>query len=325
MSHTQFNKERRIELAALLRVGKNYSECAKEFGMNRSSVRNEVVNNIDYDEVYRGASAHKKYLERRKNAKQSHRTIENSKRLRRHIVRKLKLGWSPEQIAGRLRRVHKHTLVCHETIYTFVYEVRTDLVQYLRRHKSKYRKKRGSKARIERNRASKVKRIEERPHIVETRTRIGDWEGDTVVGKEKTQRILTYVERKSGYGLAEKLDEVTAGIVEKKTEELFLGMSKNKRLTLTRDNGVEFGDYDHMLEEKTGMEVYRATPYHSWERGTNENWNGLLRQYFPKGTSFGTITSYNVKQVVKLLNNRPRKRLGYMTPREVFMGCCNSD
>ena len=90
--------------------------------------------------------------------------------------------------------------------------------------------------------------------------------------------MLTYVERKSGYALAEKLDEVSASIVEQKTEELFLRIPETKRLTLTRDNGVEFGDYDQMLQEKTGMEVYRATPYHSWERGTNENWNGLLRQ-----------------------------------------------
>jgi len=325
MSHIQFNKERRIELAALLRVGKNYSECAREFGMNRSSVSNEVMLNKDEDGSYRGASAHTKYLARRKKAKQSHRTIENDKQLRRHVVRKLKIGWSPEQIAGRLKRIAGTTIVCHETIYTFVYKVRPELVKYLRRQKSKYRKKRGSQVRIERNRASKIKRIEERPLIVETRTRLGDWEGDTVVGKEKTQRILTYVERKSGYALAEKLDEVSASIVEQKTEELFLGIPETKRLTLTRDNGVEFGDYDQMLQEKTGMEVYRATPYHSWERGTNENWNGLLRQFFPKGTNFDTITSYEVKQAVKLLNNRPRKRLGYMTPREVFMRCCDSD
>jgi len=278
MSHIQFNKERRTGLAALLRVGKNSSECVREFGMNRSSVSNEVMLNKDEDGAYRGASSHTKYLARRKKAKQSHRTIENDKQLRRHVVRKLKIGWSPEQIAGRLKRIAGTTIVCHETIYTFVYKVRLELVKYLRRQKSTYRKRRGSQVRIEHNRASKIKRIEGRPLIVETLTHLGDWEGDTVVGKEKTQRMLTYVERKSGYALAEKLDEVSASIVEQKTEELFLRIPETKRLTLTRDNGVEFGDYDQMLQEKTGMEVYRATPYHSWERGTNENWNGLLRQ-----------------------------------------------
>lgn len=324
MSHTQFNKERRVELAVLLRAAKNHSECGRILGMNRSSIGNEITLNKCDDGVYRGLQAHKKYLQRRKDAKHIYRIIENNKQLRRHIVRKLKLGWSPEQIAGRLKRLQGHTVICHETIYAFVYEVRPELVKYLRRQKNKYRRKRGSQARIERNRANKIKRIEERPAIVETRERVGDWEGDTVVGKEKTQRILTYVERRSGYALAEKLDVVTAEIVEEKTEELFLGIPVSKRLTLTRDNGVEFGDLDRLLEERTGMEVYRATPYHSWERGTNENWNGLLRQFFPKGTNFATITSYEVKRVVKLLNNRPRKRLGYMTPREYFRECCDS-
>jgi transposase, IS30 family len=325
MSHTQFNKERRVELATLLRIGKNYSECAREFGMNRSSVRNEVVTNRDDDGIYRGVSAHKKYLARRKKGKSGYRILENNTQLRRHVVRKLKLGWSPEQIAGRLKRVQGGAVICHETIYTFVYNVRPELVQYLRRQKNKYRRKRGSQARIDRNKANKIKRIEERPAVVETRERIGDWEGDTVVGKEKTVRILTYVERKSGYALADKLDMVTAEIVEEKTEELFLAIPASKRLTLTRDNGVEFGDLDRLLEERTGMEVYRATPYHSWERGTNENWNGLARQFFPKGTNFATITSYEVKRVARLLNNRPRKRLGYMTPREVFRQCCDSE
>lgn len=324
MLHAQFTKERRIELGVLLRAHKNHAECGRILGMNRSSVGREITENIDSDGIYRGASAHKKYLERRRKGKNKYRTLENNKQLRRHVVRKLKIGWSPEQIAGRLKKIHGHTLVCHETIYTFIYEVRPELVKHLRRQKNKYRRKRGSQARIDRNRANKIKRIEERPAIVETRERIGDWEGDTIVGKEKTQRILTYVERRSGYALAEKLDVVTAEIVEEKTEELFLDISADKRLTLTRDNGVEFGDLDRFLEEITGMEVYRATPYHSWERGTNENWNGLFRSYYPKGTNFATITSYDVKRILKLLNNRPRKRLGYMTPREVFMQCCVS-
>lgn len=325
MSHIQFTRESRVELAVLLHTGRNRSECAKILGVHRSNVGKEIKENADGDGVYRGAHAHKKYLERRKQAKQRERKIENDKKLRRHIVRKLKLLWSPEQIAGRLKRIVGHTIVCHETIYAFIYAKRPDLVKYLRHQKSKYRKKRGSRARMELNRAMKIKRIDERPDIVETRERLGDWEGDTVVGKEKKQRILTYVERKSGYGLAGKLDVVTAEIVNTKTISLFKELPKNKRLTLTRDNGLEFGDYDQTLENKTKMKVYRATPYHSWERGTNENWNGLVRQFFPKGTLFATITEYDVQRVVRMLNNRPRKRLGYRTPREVFKECCDSD
>lgn len=325
MLHIHFTKETRIELAAFLRAGKNYSECGRLLGMNRSSVLREVEGNKDNDGEYRGGSAHKHAMARRKTAKAPALKIENDRELRRHIVRKLKLLWSPEQIAGRLRRVTGETVICHETIYTFVYEKRPELIRYLRRQKSKYRRKRGTEARMYQAKALQIRRIDERPPVVETRTRAGDWEGDTVVGKEKTQRILTYVERKSGMAIAEKLPVVTAEIVEKRSEVLFKGVPARVRLTLTRDNGTEFGDYDQMLEKQTGMKVYRANPYHSWERGTNENWNGLIRQFFPKGIYFATITNDQVQQAVRLLNNRPRKRLGYRTPREVFRECCDSD
>jgi len=263
-------------------------------------------------------------MKRRKAAKQPNRKIENDARLRRHIIGKLKRLWSPEQIAGRLRRIRGSTVVCAETIYTFVYVTRPDLVRYLRRQKNKYRKKRGSWARILKNKASKIRRIGERPPIVETRSRIGDWEGDTVVGKEKSQRILTYVERMSGFGIGEKLDLVTAEFVLERTVARFKKIPADARKTLTRDNGIEFGDFDFDLEEKIQLSVYRATPYCSAERGTNENWNGLLRQFFPKGSYFATITQKQVEQAVRLLNDRPRKRLHYATPREIFRGCCNS-
>lgn len=325
MSHIHFTKETRIELAGFLRAGKNYSECGRLFGMNRSSVSREVEENQDDDGEYRGALAHKRAMMRRKSAKASALKIKNDRELRRHIVRKLKLLWSPEQIAGRLKRMTGRTIICHETIYTFVYEKRPELIKYLRRQKNKYRKKRGTKARMYQAKALQIRRIEERPNIVDTRTRVGDWEGDTVVGKEKTQRILTYVERKSGMAIAEKLSVVSAEIVERRSEVLFRSIPSSVRLTLTRDNGTEFGDYDKMLERQTGMKVYRANPYHSWERGTNENWNGLIRQFFPKGTFFATITDDQVRQAVRALNNRPRKRLGYRTPREVFRECCNSN
>ena len=293
--------------------------------MNRSSVSNEVKRYIDQDGVYRGASAHKKYLANRKRSKIPERRIENDRKLRRHIVRKLKRLWSPEQIAGRLKMMTGRTIVCHETIYTFIYEKRPDLVKYLRHQKCKYRKKRGSRARMELARAMKVRRIEERPLVVEERSRFGDWEDDTVIGKEKVQRIWSCVERKSGYAMAEKLDVVSAQIINEKAVTRFTSLPKHLRHTLTRDNGSEVSGYDGSLEKKTGLSVYHATPYHSWERGTNENWNGLLRQFFPKETYFATIKQYQVDHAVRMLNDRPRKRLGYKTPREVFKACCDSD
>lgn len=166
----------------------------------------------------------------------------------------------------------------------------------------------------------KIRRIDERPEEVDNRSRIGDWENDTVLGKEKIKRILTSVERKSGYGLASKVEMVTALIIHNKETEIFKKVPKSKRHTMTRDNGAEFGDYDIALEKKTKMKVYRATPYHSWERGSNENWNGLLRQYFPKGMYFANITQLEIDRAVRALNNRPRKRHDYLTPREIFNG-----
>lgn len=325
MSHQQFTRDTRVELAILLNARKTQTECARILGIDRSNVCLEINRNKDPDGIYRGVHAHKRYLARRKQVKEPYKKIENDRQLRRHIVRKLKKYWSPEQIAGRLKLITKRTIICHETIYTFVYEKRPDLVIYLRHQKCKYRKKRGSRARMKLARAIKFRMIDERPEVVNTRERLGDWEDDTLIGKERVQRIWSCVERKSGYGLAEKLEVVSAEIVNEKVVSNFRKLPKKVRKTLTRDNGTEMSGYDQMLEKKTGLDVYHANAYHSWERGSNENWNGLLRQFFPKGTYFATIKQYQINRAVKLLNDRPRKRLGYKTPREVFKGCCDSD
>jgi IS30 family transposase len=325
MSHKQFNRDTRVELAILLNAGKNQTECAKILGIQRSNVCLEINRNKDPDGIYRGGHAHKRYLDRRRSVKIPEKLIEHDKRLRRHIVRKLKRLWSPEQIAGRLKMMTGRTIVCHETIYRFIYERRPDLVRYLRHQKCKYRKKRGSRARMELARAIKVRRIEERPVVVDERSRFGDWEDDTVIGKERKQRIWSCVERKSGYAMAEKLDVVSAQIINEKAVARFSSLPKQVRKTLTRDNGSEVSGYDQLLEKKTGLTVYHATPYHSWERGSNENWNGLLRQFFPKGTYFATVNQYQIDRAVRMLNDRPRKRLGYRTPGEAFKGCIDSD
>lgn len=321
--YIQFNKQLRIELAILLTAGKNQTQCAKILGISRTNVNLEIKRGVSPDGIYRGCYAHKKYLERRKISKQKYRKIENDKTLRKYILSKIKSYWSPEQIAGRGRK-EKELIISHETIYQYIYTQRKDLIKYLRHEKCKYRRRRGSTTRINQNKAKKIRRIDTRPQIVNDRSRIGDWENDTVIGKEKTQRILTFTERKTGYGIAKKLDVVRAEIVHNMEVSVFKKIPKNKRLTLTRDNGSEFGDLDIDLEMKTRMDVFRANEYHSWERGTNENWNGLLRQFFPKGMLFAKLKQYEIDKVVNLLNDRPRKRLGYSTPREKFK-CIGSD
>ena len=161
------------------------------------------------------------------------------------------------------------------------------------------------------------RRVDERPQVIEKRKRLGDWEGDTIVGKEKTERILTHVDRKSGVLLADKVSRMNAPVVRAISVQRLRTLPDDKRHTVTYDNGIEFSEHE-FIERDGKVKVYFAYPYHSWERGTNENTNGLLRQFFPKGTAFRTISQENIDHVVSLINNRPRKRHNYQTPLEVF-------
>lgn len=319
--YTQFNKERRVELGALLRAGHSPKECSQELGTDKSTVTREIKRNKDADGIYRGASAHKKHLARSARAKKGARRIENDTKLRQHIRRQLRRRDSPEQIAGRIRQSASHATISHETIYQWIFSEEPLLKKHLRRigRKGKYRRKRGTLIREKVRDEAKVKRIDTRPAIVETRSRIGDWEGDTVIGKERTARLATNVERMSGYGLIDKLDMVSADIMRSTLQRRFSRIKKKKRHTYTYDNGTEIGEDDRDLEKKIGMDVYRAYPYHSWERGSNENYNGLVRDFLPKGTYFASITYRDVKRIERNLNHRPRKRLGYLTPHEVFV------
>lgn len=319
--YKQFNKETRIELATLLRAEHSFKECAEQLGMRKSSITREIARNGGKDGRYTGAMAHKFHCARRTQAKRSSLKIQNDPRLCRHIRKRLGKRDSPEQIAGRIVRKGVYQNISHESIYSWIFNEAPELKKQLRRigAKGKYRRKRGTKKREDDREEGKIKRIDTRPAVVETRERIGDWEGDTMIGKDKLKRLATNVERKSGYGLVDKLDSVTMQTMHNVLEKRFQSIPQKKRHTYTYDNGVEIGKDDETLERKIGMVVYRAYPYHSWERGSNENWNGLIRDFFPKGTDFATITDEDVKRVERNLNHRPRKRLDYLTPHEVFV------
>jgi transposase, IS30 family len=178
-----------------------------------------------------------------------------------------------------------------------------------------YRRKYGTKIR-EKLRESFKKRIDTRPEIVNSRSRIGDFEGDTIVGLEKTIHILTHVDRKSRFLLASRV-QATAQDVHHKTIQCLGKLPKNKLQSITYDNGVQFSKHEY-TEQKLNIPIYFAFPYHSWERGTNENTNGLLRQYYPKKSPFQDIKQKDLDKIVKLINSRPRKVLNYLTPQEVF-------
>ncbi len=194
-------------------------------------------------------------------------------------------------------------------------------MKYLRRQKSRYRARYGTRIREKQHELERKRRIDQRPEVINERTRIGDWEGDTVRGNGSSGHIITYVERKSGYLVAGKVKHATAENINAFTIKNFKKLPKEKRLSITYDNGSEFSGYDS-IEEQTGMIAYFAFPYHSWERGTNENTNGLLRQFFPKKMWFNTVTQEQLDKVVRLINNRPRKRLNYLTPYEIFKKNC---
>ena len=236
------------------------------------------------------------------------------------VIKGIKRYWSPEQVAGRLKRRYRgKTVVCHETIYRYLYADARELLPYLRCQKGKYRRRRGTRTRAKQREEAKKKRIDRRPKIVEKRQRLGDWEGDTIVGKEKTQHILTHVDRKSGLLLADKVAVATSEQVRNIVVQRFARVPKKKQHTITYDNGVQFADHE-TIEREAQLDVYFAYPYHSWERGTNENTNGLLRQFFPKGSAFATVTQTQISRAVSLINHRPRKRHHYLTPAEVFAG-----
>lgn len=247
---------------------------------------------------------------------------------------------TPEQISGRLKielesnrdskvkSLGLNSTLSYQTIYNYIYLARPLWKKYLRiiGIKGKYRRKYGTKVREKLREESKKKRIDTRPEIINTRGRLGDFEGDTIVGVERTIHILTHVDRKSRYLIADKAESVTKEYIAQLTIQSFKKLPRTKVKSITYDNGVQFEkhqDTEQKLQKVTNnnnFNIYFAYPYHSWERGTNENTNGLIRKYYPKKTPFKNITQKELDKVVKLINSRPRKSLNYLTPTEVFRG-----
>jgi IS30 family transposase len=321
MSYNHFKPFQRNELSALLRADLTQKKAAELLGKTASAVCQELKRNPAKTKTgYDAGMAKANTKQRRIVANQRFRKIENNKWLRNYIIKKIKKYWSPEQISGRLKLKYKNEKskqIGKDSIYKYIYSERKELVKYLRCQKGKYRRRYGTRIREKQREIQKKKRIDQRPEIVEKRERIGDWEGDTIIGKERIKQILTHVERKSGVLLADKLEFSTAEETKIKTVARFETIPKKKKYTLTYDNGATFAEYE-MTEKKTGIDIYFAWPYHSWERGTNENCNGLLRQFFPKKSAFAMITQEQIDEACGLINNRPRKRHGYLTPNEVF-------
>jgi len=246
----------------------------------------------------------------------------NNRVLMGEVERRICSDHSPEQIAGRLKMEHPKDPswhVSYETIYLHIYQrikEGNDFQKHLRQSGRKRKKRTARKD----NRGVIPGRvfIDNRPKIVEKKTQVGHWEGDTVEGAEKKGYILTYVERKTKFTAARRLPNKSAEKVVVATRNIFKHLPDHLKKTITLDNGKEFAKHPQ-IAHGTGAKVFFAHPYHSWERGLNEHTNGKLRQYYPKKRSLVDVSSHDLAIKVRMLNNRPRKSLGYRTPYEAFM------
>jgi IS30 family transposase len=238
--------------------------------------------------------------------------------VRRDIERLLRQQLSPQQVVGYLRRERKLSLH-HETIYQLIYadkEVGGDLYTHLRIAAKPYRKRYGVYDR--RGKIPNRCGIEQRPAIVDRRGRIGDWEGDTVIGKGRQSALLTLLERKTLYTIIVKLNGKQADELAQAASDA-MRAHKDRVHTITFDNGLEFAAHEK-IAENLEADIFFANPYCSWERGANENINGLIRQYFPKGTDFNQVTDVEIRSVMDRLNSRPRATRNFKSPNELFMG-----
>ena len=304
--YKHLSREERYQIYSLIKAKHTISEIARVLGRSRSTISRELARGRG-GRGYRAEQACCKAQERAKASR-------NARRIAAWVWREvaicLGVQWSPEQIAGRL-------CISHESIYLHVYADKAQGGQLHRNLRSqKPRRKRYLSGRDRRGHIPHRKPISERPACIESRRQIGHWEGDTVAGANHKGYVLTLVERKSGYVKLVKLANKSAALVSHAIEHALAPLQARVK-TLTVDNGKEFA-YHQRVDQALGIQTYFADPYCSWQRGSNENLNGLLRQYIPKKRRMETVTGEELAMIERLLNHRPRKRLGFKAPYEVF-------
>jgi len=308
---TQISYEEMVQIETLLWLWWNPCEIGLHIWRNKTSIYRTILNNSNDDWIFKATIAWNKIMER-KHISNSHPRILSDSFLEEFILEKIQSYWSPEQVAWKWKRDTWESL-SHETIYQYIYDNKPEMIQlYFRRKWKKYQHNKKDKYQI-----MDRKMIDERPKEVETRNNIWHWEWDTVIWKNHKQAIVTNVERKSWFLLAAKVEKRTAENIFESTTELFSDIPEEFRISITYDNWREFA-WHSLIEWTTKMTVYFAHAYSPWERWSNENTNWLLRQYIPKWSDFTKVTQEEINHYVELLNNRPRKRLWYLTPYEVW-------
>lgn len=310
--YQQLAYEQRCQIKALKESGLSQAAIARVVGVNQSTISRELARNTG-QRGYRHKQAQRMANERRQRARKA---LKMTPEMIERVESKLREKWSPEQISGWLL-TERNELLSHERIYLHIWADKRaggDLHTHLRRQGKAYEKRRNGKS--SRGQIKNRVSIDERPAVVDSKGRIGDWEIDTVIGKGHSGAMVTIVERRTLFTVAARVESKSAEDVTQATIEL-LKPYQSLVHTITADNGKEFA-YHEKLAEALDAKVYFAHPYHSWERGLNENTNGLLRQYWPKSTDFKTVSAEAVVAGVKQLNERPRKTLGYATPSSLM-------
>ena len=313
MKYQQLTLEKRYQISALRKAGFNQKCVALEIGVHPSTISRELRRNRD---TVRGYHPELAQIQSVKTESKKKKRFSFTKPIEKYIRAKLKQDWSPEQISGRMKKDIGITVV-HETIYRFIYDNKKNrgkLYTYLRHKNKKYHKR--SNDYMARGTIIDRVMIAKRPRIVEKKSRIGDWEIDTVVGKDHKGFLVTVVDRKSKFTMIKGVDSKHAKTVTQALIEMMTPV-KNISHTITSDNGKEFA-YHKKVSAALDTDFYFANPYHSWERGLNEHTNGLIRQYLPKKSTLLNIPKEQILMIQNRLNHRPRKVLGYKTPYEVF-------
>ncbi len=309
--YNQLTDDERIEIYAMRQAGNSIKEIAETLGRHRSTINREINRNIG-QKGYRPKQAHQKALKRRH---QGAKAVKMTKETIGYITEKIALDWSAEQIAGTMKTDPDFSglPVSHERIYQYIWQDKQEgghLYKHLRVANNKKKRKRYGKH-DSRGKIRNRKDIDQRPAIVEKKKRLGDWEADLVVGTGRIGYLVTLTDRASRRTLIGYVRHKKAEIVTNEIVRLFKH-HKNNVHTITFDNGHE------SIAAALDCQCYFAKPYHSWERGLNENTNGLIRQYFPKKQPLGNVSQQKLNYVMDRLNNRPRKILGFKTPNKVY-------
>lgn len=309
-------------LAVWKAEGVSNKECGRKLDRSTSTIGRELKRNAWKGEVYVAIHAQSQADKREQKSARSKEELKNPD-VYEYVTDQLRSGWSPDQIAGKLRLLHpkdRYWWITAETIYRWIYQenqIKCDQpwYEYLRRKQKKRRKYKGRC--VHRSHIPDRISIHKRPQVINKRKQFGHWEGDTVEGKRHKDGIHTEVERMSRKILGKKMKQITSEETIKVQEQLFMDLPKVARKSTTLDNGKETHLHFKLRADLT-MNTYHADPYSSWQRGTNEHGNWHLRYYFPKGTDFSEVSEEELQDVLEEINNRPRKILGYLSANEMY-------